>query len=162
MKGRAWKYGDDINTDLIFPGRYLHIFEREEMAKHAMEDLDPKFREKVQEGDFIVAGKNFGCGSSREQAATCLRAVGIGAIIAKSYARIFYRNAINQGILPLTTSETDMIGDGDELEIEVEMGEIRDLTRGKTIRFEPLPSFIMEIIKDGGLIPHTKKRLRER
>ena len=158
ITGSALRYGDDINTDLIYPGRYLHIYEPEEMAKHAMADLDPEFPEKFKKGDIIVAGKNFGCGSSREQAAICLKYLGVGAIVASSFARIFFRNAINQGI-PILEAETDGISWGDKLEIYPEKGIIKNLTTGKTIHGTVVPSFLMELIEDGGLIPHLKKSL---
>ena len=159
IKGKVIKYGDDINTDVIYPGRYLEITEPEEMAKHAMEDLDSDFLNKVKEASIIVAGKNFGCGSSREQAATCLKYAGIDAIIAKSFARIFFRNAINQGLLVIECKEADQIDDGDTLEIDVEKGIIKDITNGKEIEFKALPPFLMEIIKAGGLIPYVRGKI---
>ena len=159
IKGRAWKYGDDVNTDVIFPGRYTYArMEPEEMAKHALEDLDPKFAQEVRPGDVIVAGKNFGCGSSREQAATCLVAAGVGAVIAKSFARIFFRNAINNGLPVLEIPEAvDAIQPGDEVEIDLERGVLRH--KGVEYSFPPLPETVLEILQDGGLIPHLKKKL---
>ncbi|RLF49927.1 MAG: 3-isopropylmalate dehydratase [Thermoplasmata archaeon] len=157
--GRVWKYGDDVNTDVIFPGRYLHIVDADEMAKHAMEDLDPEFARGVKEGDVIVAGKNFGCGSSREQAAICLRRAGITAIIAKSFARIFYRNAINQGILALTSDDVHLFSTGDDVEVDVDNWVVKNKTKGVEVKVDPLPEFIMEIIKDGGLVEHVKKKI---
>ncbi|MCD6473326.1 MAG: 3-isopropylmalate dehydratase small subunit [Thermoplasmata archaeon] len=159
IKGRTIKYGDDINTDVIYPGRYLEITEPEEMAKHAMEDLDPDFLNKVRERNIIVAGKNFGCGSSREQAATCLKYAGVDAIIAKSFARIFFRNAINNGLLVIECKNADEINDGDEIEIDVENGVIKDLSQGKEYSFKALPPFLMEIIKAGGLIPYVREKI---
>ncbi len=161
IKGRVWKYGDDINTDVIFPGKYTYtIMSPEEMAKHALEDLDPDFAKKVKPGDVIVAGKNFGMGSSREQAAICLVAAGVGAVIARSFARIFYRNAINNGLLAIVSSEaSDALETGDEVEIDVEKGEIRS-SKG-VFKFPPFPKSVMEIFEDGGLIPHTIKKLKE-
>jgi len=159
IKGRVIKYGDDINTDVIYPGRYLEITEPEEMAKHAMEDLDSEFLDKVKEANIIVAGKNFGCGSSREQAATCLKYAGIDAIIAKSFARIFFRNAINNGLLVIECKDADEINDGDEVEIDVEDGIIKDKSNGKEIKFKALPPFLMEIIKAGGLIPYVREKI---
>ena len=157
IKGKVIKYGDDINTDVIYPGRYLEITEPEEMAKHAMEDLDSKFLEKVKDANIIVAGKNFGCGSSREQAATALKYAGINAIIAKSFARIFFRNAINNGIVAIECKDADKIKEGDEIEIYVENGVIKD---GEIeIKFKPLPPFLMEIIKAGGLIPYVRGKI---
>jgi len=161
IKSRVIKYGDDINTDVIFPGRYLEIIDANEMAKHAMEDLDEHFHEKIKEAKIIVAGKNFGCGSSREQAATCLKYAGVEAIIAKSFARIFFRNAINQGLLVLECKEIDEIDEGDEIEIDSEKGEIRNLSKGKILKVKPLPPFILEIIKSGGLIYYMKRRQNE-
>ncbi len=159
IRSRVIKYGDDINTDVIFPGRYLEIVDAQEMAKHAMEDLDENFHEKVKEAKIIVAGKNFGCGSSREQAATCLKHAGVEAIVAKSFARIFFRNAINQGLLVLECRDVDDIEDGDEIEIDTEKGEIKNVSKGRVYEIKPLPSFLTEIIKSGGLIPYMKRRV---
>jgi len=159
IRGRAWKYGDDINTDVIFPGRYTYArMEPAEMAKHALEDLDPRFAKEVKPGDVIVAGRNFGMGSSREQAAVCLVAAGVGAVIAKSFARIFFRNAINNGLLALEIPEAvEAIQHGDEVEIDPEAGVLRH--KGKEYRFPPLPETVLEILRDGGLIPHLKRKL---
>lgn len=157
--GRAWKYGDDINTDVLYPGRYLDSYEPSYLAAHALEDLDPEFAKNVKEGDVIVGGKYFGCGSSREQAASALKYCGVRAVIAKSFARIYYRNAINMGIPPIETPDVDKIGDGDEIELDMENGIIHNRTTGEDITFNPLPPFIMEIINDGGLVPHLKKKL---
>ncbi len=154
------KYGDDIDTDGIYPGRYLNLTDPVEMARHAMEGVDPDFLSKVREGrDIIVAGRNFGCGSSRDQAATSLRYAGISAIIADSFSRIFYRNAVNQGILVLVAPGLhDMVEDLDEVEVDVLRGAVKNLVTGKTFKAKALPSFVLEIIEDGGLIPHLKKR----
>ncbi|MCK4444098.1 MAG: 3-isopropylmalate dehydratase small subunit [Thermoplasmata archaeon] len=157
--GKAWKYGDDINTDVIFPGRYLAITDPEEMAEHAMEDLDPDFVNSVQEGDVVVAGSYFGCGSSREQAVTCLKYTGVSAIIAKSFARIFFRNAVNLGMPVVQCSETDKIESGDEIELDLEGGVLKIVNKDEVLQFKPLPVFILGIIEDGGLIPNLKKRL---
>ena len=158
MKGRVFKYGDDVNTDVIFPGKYTYtISDPKEMAEHALEDLDPDFVKNVKEGDMVVAGKYFGCGSSREQAVTCLKEAGISVIIAQSFARIYYRNCINSGLPPLILEDTSEIKDGDELEVDVEAGKITNVTSEKTYTVSPLPPFVMEIINDGGLIPHLKK-----
>jgi len=157
--GRAWKYGDDINTDVLYPGRYLDSYESSYLAAHALEDLDPDFAKNVKEGDVIVGGKYFGCGSSREQAASALKYCGVKAVIAKSFARIYYRNAINMGIPPIETPDVDKINDGDEIELDMENGIIHNRTTGEDIPFNPLPPFIMEIINDGGLVPHLKKKL---
>lgn len=157
--GRAWKYGDDVNTDVIFPGRYLALTDPQEMAEHAMEDLDPDFVKSVKEGDIVVAGRFFGCGSSREQAVTCLKYSGVSAIVAKSVARIFYRNAVNLGMPVVQCSETDKIENGDELEIDLKSGKLRAVNKNLELDFKPLPEFILNIIEDGGLIPNLKKKL---
>ena len=159
IKGRAWKYGDNVNTDVIFPGRYTYArMEPEEMAKHALEDLDPNFAKEVRPGDVIVAGRNFGCGSSREQAATCLVACGIGAIVAKSFARIFFRNAINSGLPALEIPQAvEAIQPGDEVAIDLKRGVL--IHKGVEYPFPPLPKTVLEILEDGGLIPHLKKAL---
>ena len=160
LKGKAVRYGDDVNTDVIIPGRYLSLTEPDELAKHAMEDLDSEFFKKYEKGDIIIAGKNFGCGSSREQAAICLKYAGVGAIIAKSFARIFYRNAINQGMSILESSEAaDAIDDGDKLEIDLRNGMIIDKTKNVRFKIMPLPQFLQEIIDDGGLICNLRKKL---
>jgi 3-isopropylmalate/(R)-2-methylmalate dehydratase small subunit len=160
IKGKVLKYGDDVNTDVIFPGRYLALTEPKEIAMHAMEDIDPDFLKKLSKGDIIVAGKNFGCGSSREQAAIALKYAGVGAIIAKSFARIFYRNAINQGIPIVECADAvDHIDGGDDIEIDLEKGVIKDVDKNKIFNFKPLPSFIMNILKDGGLIANIKNKL---
>jgi len=159
IKGRVWKYGDDVNTDVIFPGKYTYtVSDPNEMARHALEDLDPSFAKEAKPGDVIVAGKNFGCGSSREQAATCLKALGIGAVIAKSFARIFYRNAINQGLPVVQCSAIyDLIDKGEEIEIDLDEGKI--FSQKGVFSFPLLPEFVRGIIEDGGLIPHIRKRL---
>ena len=160
VKGRVWRFGDDVNTDVIFPGKYTYtVTEPADMAKHAMEDADPEFAKGVQQGDIIVAGKNFGCGSSREQAVTAPKYAGVGAIIAKSFARIYFRNCINQGLPILSLPEVDELKPGDEVEVVLEEGLVRDLTTGKDYRAKPLPPFIMDIITAGGLIPSLKKKL---
>ena len=160
MKGRVFKYGDDVNTDVIFPGKYTYtITDPKEMAEHALEDLDLDFVKKVKEGDIIVAGKYFGCGSSREQAVTCLKEAGISVVIAQSFARIYYRNCINSGLPPLILEDTSAIKHGDQLEVDIKTGKIVNVTSQKTYTVAPLPPFVMEIITDGGLIPHLKKVL---
>ena len=160
-KGRVWKYGDDVNTDVIFPGKYTYQpMEPAEMAEHALEDLDPGFAKAVQPGDIIVAGKNFGCGSSREQAATCLKAAGVAAIIAPSFSRIFFRNAINSGLPVIELAEgTEAIKAGDEVGIDFGAGVVEH--DGKTYSFPPLPPEVLAILEDGGLILHVKKVLGE-
>jgi len=157
--GRVWKYGDNVNTDVIFPGRYTYtLMTPEEMAKHALEDLDPEFAKAVKPGDVIVAGKNFGCGSSREQAAACLRAAGVKAVVAKSFARIYFRNAINLGLAVLQCEEAvDVLNSGDEIDIDFAAGTIRSGSR--EFKFFPLPESVIGIVQAGGLIEYTKKKL---
>jgi len=157
LKGSAWKFGDNISTDLITPGRYFHLRSNlPELAKHVMEDADPTFASKVQQGDFIVGGNNFGLGSSREHAPTIIKLAGVSAVLAKSMARIFYRNAINVG-LPVLICETDKIQTGDELEIDLENGIILDRTRNLKLTFAPLPKVMINILSDGGLVAHIQK-----
>ncbi len=157
IKGRAWKFGDDISTDHITPGRYYHLRSNmPELAKHIMEDADPDFPKKFKPGDFIVAGNNFGMGSSREHAPLALKIAGVSAVIAKSFARIFYRNAINVG-LPLLIADTEVIEDGDELEVELGKGKIVDLSKGVTIEAKPLPEVMLRILNEGGLVNYVKK-----
>ncbi len=157
LKGRAHKFGNDVNTDYIISGRYkFKTLDMRELAKHVMEDLDPNFYKKIKKGDFIVAGRNFGCGSSREQAPLAIKYAKISGIIAKSFARIFYRNAINIG-LPVMECNTDRIKEGDELEVDLEEGIIYNKSRKKKIKFKPLSRFMIEILKDGGLAAHFKK-----
>jgi 3-isopropylmalate/(R)-2-methylmalate dehydratase small subunit len=157
--GTVWKYGDNVNTDVIFPGRYTYqIMPPEEMARHALEDLDPAFAKGVKPGDVVVAGKNFGCGSSREQAAASLKAAGVRAVVAKSFARIYFRNAINLGLAVLQSDEAaDRLERGDAVDIDLARGEIRS-NKG-TFRFLPLPASVLGIIEAGGLIEYTKKKL---
>jgi 3-isopropylmalate/(R)-2-methylmalate dehydratase small subunit len=159
IEGKVWKYGDDVNTDVIFPGKYTYtVNDPNEMAKHALENLDPNFATNVQENDVIVAGKNFGCGSSREQAATCLKYARVGAVVGKSFSRLYFRNAINTG-LPLVQcpEAVDQIESGETVHIDFEKGELR--CKAGVFHFPPMPEFVMGIIRDGGLIPHTKKKL---
>ncbi len=157
IKGKVFKYGDNVNTDVIYPGKYVYtIMDPDEMAKHAMEDLDPDFVNNVNKGDIIVAGKNFGCGSSREQAVTCLKRAGISAIIAQSFARIYYRNCINNGLIPVICKEaSEHIQVGDSVRIDVSKGKI--FAKDKEFNFVPFSEFIMEIIESGGLLEYTKK-----
>jgi 3-isopropylmalate/(R)-2-methylmalate dehydratase small subunit len=158
IKGRVCKLKDNINTDVIYPGKYLPIIVPEEMAKHALEGIDKDFPNKIKKGDIIVAGLNFGCGSSREQAATSLKYAGIGCVVAKSFSRIFFRNAINQGLAVVESKETfDLVQEGDEITINYKTGEI-DI-KGKKIFFPPLPDFLMSILEEGGLIPYIRKKL---
>lgn len=151
MVGRAWKFGDDISTDHITPGRYYHLRSNmPELAKHVMEDADPDFMKKFRPGDFIVAGKNFGMGSSREHAPLALKIAGVSAVIAKSFARIFYRNAINVG-LPVLIADTDSIDSGDELEVDLGKGLVVNRTKGIEIRVKPIPEVMLKILHEGGL-----------
>lgn len=157
--GKVWKYGDNVNTDVIFPGKYTYQkMTPEEMAKHALEDLDPDFSKNVKQGDIIVAGKNFGMGSSREQAATSIRYAGISVIIAKSFARIYFRNAINAGMPAIKSAEAvEAIENGEEITIDMERGEI--ITNKGNFKFSPYPKTVMEILEKGGLIPYIKSKV---
>ncbi|NYE57012.1 3-isopropylmalate dehydratase small subunit [Carboxydothermus ferrireducens] len=157
LRGKCHKFGNDVNTDYIISGKYkFKTLDMNELAKHVMEDLDPDIYNKITPGDFIVAGSNFGCGSSREQAPLAIKYAKIGAVIAKSFARIFYRNAINTG-LPVIECDTDKINAGDELEVDLSKGIIRNLTTGEDIPIKPLPEVMIKILNDGGLIEHFKK-----
>jgi 3-isopropylmalate/(R)-2-methylmalate dehydratase small subunit len=157
MRGKAWKFGDDISTDHIIPGRYYHLRSNlPELAKHVMEDADAEFVKKLRTGDFIVAGKNFGMGSSREHAPLAIKISGVSAVLAKSFARIFYRNAINVG-LPLLIVDTDTIESGDELEVDLSAGIVRNLTKEVEIKAKPLPDVMIKILNEGGLVNFVKK-----
>lgn len=157
LKGKAWKFPDNISTDHIAPGRLFHLRSNLlEFAKHVLEDADPEFASKVQKGDFIVAGSNFGLGSSREHAPQIIKLSGVSAVIAKSFARIFYRNAINIGLL-LLECDTDGIDAQDEIEVDVREGVIKNLTKNTEIKFKPLPEVMIKLQQDGGLIEHIKK-----
>ncbi len=158
IRGRVWKFGDEINTDLIIAGRYkLSITDLDELSKHAMEGVMPDFAQKIRRGDLIVAGRNFGCGSSREQAPLVLRHLGVGAVIAKSFARIFYRNAINIGLPAVECKDADQIHDGDFLEINLKGGIIKNLTRKTEYPVKPIPPALWEILSNGGLVNYIKK-----
>ncbi len=157
LKGKAWKFGDDISTDHIAPGRYFHLRSNlPELAKHVLEDADTEFASRMSPGDFVVGGKNFGLGSSREHAPTIIKLSGVSAVLAKSFARIFFRNSINVG-LPVLICDTDKINAGDELEVDLEAGTIRDLTNGEQLDFKPLPPTMIKILNDGGLLSHIQK-----
>jgi 3-isopropylmalate/(R)-2-methylmalate dehydratase small subunit len=157
MTGKAWKFGDDISTDLIAPGRLFHLRSNlPELAKHVLEDADPEFAQKMEKGDFVVGGSNFGCGSSREHAPTIIKLAGVSAVLAKSFARIFYRNSINVG-LPVLICDTDKINQGDELEVDLEKGTVINKTQEKTLKFTPLPGVMIKILGDGGLLAHIEK-----
>ena len=155
--GNVWRYGHHVDTDVIIPARYLNIADHKELAEHAMEDIDADFAKEVREGDYIVAGKNFGCGSSREHAPLVLKVKGVPVVIADSFARIFYRNAINIGLPVMEIGEeAESIEDGDTLEVDVAKGEIKIANKNVTIKTKPLPGFIQEIAKAGGLINYVK------
>ncbi|MGD9374207.1 MAG: 3-isopropylmalate dehydratase small subunit [Anaerolineae bacterium] len=158
ITGRVWKYGDDVNTDVIFPGKYTYsITDRAEMAQHALEDLDPSFVQNVQPGDVVVAGKNWGCGSSREQAVICLKEAGVSAIVACSFARIYFRNCINEGLPIVTCDAVDTVDTGDEITINFETGQVT--TPEAEYRFPPLAPSVMEILSAGGLVPYVRQKL---
>lgn len=159
-KGTAWKYGDNVDTDVIIPARYLSVSTQEELARHCLEDLDQAFANAVQPGDLIVAGENFGCGSSREHAPLALKGAGVSCVVARSFARIFYRNAINVGLPILESAEAvDGVEAGHRLEIDLERGRLRNLTTGQVYQAEPYPPFMMDIIAAGGLVPYTRQRM---
>jgi 3-isopropylmalate dehydratase small subunit len=160
LKGNAWKFGRNIDTDAIIPARHCNTADPKELAKHCMEDADPDFVKKMRPGDLIVADSNFGCGSSREVAPVSIKAAGISAVIAKSFARIFFRNAINIGLPILECAlAADSIAEGDEIEVEPASGTIRNLTRGQTYQAEPFPEFLQRIIDRGGLLAYVEDRL---
>jgi 3-isopropylmalate/(R)-2-methylmalate dehydratase small subunit len=159
IEGRIWKFGSDVDTDAIIPARYLNQSDPKELAKHVMEDERPEFLKKVRKGDILLAKKNFGCGSSREHAPLALKAVGISCIIAKSFARIFYRNGLNLGLPLLESSEaSEGIKERDQVRVNLTTGEIFDLTQKRKYLAKPIPSFMQDLIRDGGLIPHLRKQ----
>ncbi|MEW5747120.1 MAG: 3-isopropylmalate dehydratase small subunit [Nitrospirota bacterium] len=161
LKGKVWRFGDDVDTDAIIPARYLTTSDPKELARHVMEDADKEFPGKVKAGDLLVAGKNFGCGSSREHAPIAIKAAGIQAVVAKSFARIFYRNAFNIG-LPIFESDeaSERIREGDTIEIDADKGTIKNVTSGEQYTAKPIPPFMQELIAAGGLIEWTKKKLK--
>jgi 3-isopropylmalate/(R)-2-methylmalate dehydratase small subunit len=160
IKGKVWRFGNDIDTDVIIPARYLNTSEPQELAKHVMEGVDRDFSRKVKTGDIIVAGKNFGCGSSREHAPIAIKAAGIQAVIARSFARIFYRNAFNIGLPIFESPEaSEKIQEADEIEIDADRGIINNITRQKEYKANPIPKFMQELIAAGGLVEWTKKKL---
>jgi 3-isopropylmalate/(R)-2-methylmalate dehydratase small subunit len=160
IRGRVWKFGDDVDTDAIIPARYLNTSDPKELAKHLMEDADKDFPHKVKAGDLLVATKNFGCGSSREHAPIAIKAAGIQAVIAKSYARIFYRNAFNIGLPIFESPEaSEKIRETDEIEIDADSGVIKNLTTHEEYRANPIPPFMQELIDAGGLIEWTKNKI---
>ena len=157
LKGKAWIFGDSISTDHIAPGRYFHLRTNlPELAKHVLEDASPDFAAQMQPGDFVVAGRNFGLGSSREHAPRIIKLAGVNAVLAQSFARIFFRNSINVG-LPVLELDTSSISQGDELEVDLEAGTVRNVTRDETLVFQPLPPVMVKILGDGGIVEHFKK-----
>jgi 3-isopropylmalate/(R)-2-methylmalate dehydratase small subunit len=157
LKGKAWTFGDNISTDLIAPGRLFHLRSNlPELAKHVLEDADSEFASKVQSGDFVVGGSNFGLGSSREHAPTIIKLAGVSAVLAKSFARIFFRNAINVG-LPVIQCDTSNISAGDKLVVDLAAGTVKNVTKDFTLTFPPLPDAMRRILEDGGLVAHIQK-----
>jgi len=159
LNGKAWKFGADIDTDRIIPARYLNTSDPKELAKHCMEDADPSFASRVQAGDVIVADKNFGCGSSREHAPIAIKASGVACVIAKSFARIFYRNSFNMGLPILECEEAaDSTESGDVIEVDISTGEIVNVTKGTRFKARPIPPFMQELIAAGGLMESIRKK----
>lgn len=156
---KAWVFGDDVDTDAIAPGRYMK-FGIDEIARHSMEALAPGFAGSVEKGDFVVAGNNFGAGSSREQAAEALKHLGIAALVAESYAGLFYRNAVNLGLPAVVCPQARRIRAGDELRLDLAAAVLENVSTGERLNCEPIPAFLLQIIRDGGLLPHLEKRLR--
>jgi 3-isopropylmalate/(R)-2-methylmalate dehydratase small subunit len=161
LQGKVWKFGSNVDTDLIIAARYLNTSDPKELAKHVMEDADPDFVKKMNKGDIIVAGENFGCGSSREHAPIALKSAGISAVIAPTFARIFYRNAFNMGLPIFELKEVDEIDEGDTLKIDMSTGEIINLTKDKRYKFTPIPDFMQQLIDAGGLIEFAKKEIAQ-
>jgi 3-isopropylmalate dehydratase small subunit len=162
IEGRVWKYGDNVDTDVIIPGRYCHITDEAELARHCLEDLDPAFARNVRRGDILVAGENFGCGSSRELAPISIRAAGISVVIAKSFARIFFRNAINIGLPILESAEAaEEAQPGDTLRVDLGAGTIENPRTGSVHRAAPLPEFVQRIVAAGGLMNHLRSRMKD-
>jgi len=163
LRGRAWVYGNDVDTDVIIPARYLVTSDPEELGRHCMEDLDPEFIKKMKPGDVVVGGENFGCGSSREHAPLALKSAGVSCVIAASFARIFFRNAINVGLPIFESSEAvNGISAGDEVEVDPSTGIIRNLSKGETYRATSYPPFLRHLIEVGGLVPYVRERLKEK
>jgi 3-isopropylmalate/(R)-2-methylmalate dehydratase small subunit len=159
ISGRVWKYEDNVNTDYIIPGRYMELTDPEEMGRHVMEGIDPAFVLKVQKGDIVVGGRNFGCGSIREHAPLALKYAGVGCVIAESYARIFYRNAVNIGLPALECPGiTKSVELGDDLELDLGAGTVTNMSKGTKLLFTPLPPFMMDVLEAGGLVPYLNKR----
>jgi len=161
LKGKTWKFGHDVDTDAIIPARYLNTSDPKELAAHCMEDADPQFPSKIKPGDIIVAGKNFGCGSSREHAPIAIKEAGIACVIAKTYARIFYRNAFNIGLPIFESPEAaERISEGDEVAVDVEAGIIKNLTKNESYQATQVPPFMQQIIAAGGLINYVAERMK--
>jgi len=158
VKGKVWKFGDNINTDDIIAARYLNTTDEKQLASHCMETIMPDFSKKIKKGDIIVAGRNFGCGSSREHAPVAIKGCGISVVIAKSFARIFLRNSINIGLPVIELPEADEIDEGDEIEVDFEKGIIKNISKGKLWKFNRYPEFLQEIIRNGGLMQWVKER----
>lgn len=161
MQGKVWTFGDNVDTDLIIAARYLNTSEPSELAKYVMEDADPEFVEKMKAGDIIVAGENFGCGSSREHAPIALKAAGVAAVIAPTFARIFYRNAFNMGLPIFELAEASEIAEGDVVRIDMESGKVFNETQEKSYDFTPIPEFMQELVDAGGLIAFAKKEIED-
>jgi 3-isopropylmalate/(R)-2-methylmalate dehydratase small subunit len=163
FRGHVHRYGADVNTDVIIPARYLNTTDPQELAQHCMEDEDPEFVRRVRPGDIIVADTNFGCGSSREHAPIAIRAAGVSCVIARSFARIFYRNAINLALPVLECAEAVEGSEaGDEMEVDLESGAIRNLTRGTAFQAKPFPDFMLELLRAGGLVEYTRRKLAQK
>jgi len=163
IKGRVWRFGDNVDTDQIYPGKYLPLTDEKEMANHAMEGTErgEEFIKRVRKGDIIVAGKNFGCGSSREQAVIALKGIGISLVVASSFARIFYRNAVNRGLFILESPTIEGLRDGDVLQVDLRSGEIMNITTSKRYKAKPLSGLEMDILRAGGLISYLKSETRK-
>jgi 3-isopropylmalate/(R)-2-methylmalate dehydratase small subunit len=160
IRGKVHKYGSDVNTDVIIPARYLNVWDADELARHCMEDIDPDFLSRLQKGDIIVAGSNFGCGSSREHAPLAIKAAGVSCVIASTFARIFYRNSLNIGLPILECEEAAERSDaGDTLEVDLSTGQIMNVPKGITFTARPFPQFMLDLIDAGGLIEYTKRRI---
>ncbi len=160
LKGKGWKFGANVDTDAIIPARYLNTSDPKELAKHCMEDADPQFIQNMNKGDIIVAGKNFGCGSSREHAPIAIKETGISCIIAKTFARIFYRNSFNMGLSIFESGEaSEKIETGDQIEVDTQAGLIKNITKNQTYKTQSIPPFMQELLDDGGLINHIKKKM---
>ena len=160
ITGNVWRFGDDVDTDLIIPARHLNTTDPKELARHCMEDADPDFVNKIKTGDIIAGGKNFGCGSSREHAPIAIKAAGISCVIAKSFARIFYRNAFNMGLPILECREADAFKDGETLAVDFDTGEIVQTETGRTFPTQPIPPFMQELVQSGGLMKYIQKKIR--